>query len=146
MSVFWPRFSRLHTTQRSRWRGRVFACWLVLLAVLAPTLAQIHGVLHTPQARWLAAPQGAVSNDGAFVPAQATAGAHRSVAAWFAHHAVLDCWELEQLGHGHDLPTFVWQGASPCPVATVQWHPHTVAASAPARRFQARAPPAQSVV
>lgn len=118
------------------WRARALVCWLALLVVLGPMLGRMHSVLHLPPVVAMAQP----------TAVQAGPQATGTLAGLFQHHAVLDCWELEQLGHGHDLPTFVWQGASPCPVATVQWHPHTVAASAPARRFQARAPPAQSVV
>lgn len=112
------------------WRARALVCWLALLVVLGPMLGRMHSVLHLPPVVALAQP---------------TAGqATGTLAGLFQHHAVLDCWEFEQLGHdGHDLPLFVWHGAEPFPAATPAWHAHAVPAAAPLRRFQARAPPAQ---
>lgn len=134
----WPSHIRKRLAARSGWRMRVLACWLALLVVLAPTLGRMHGVLHLPPAVVLA--QGlAVSAQSDHVPAQGR------LAALFQHHAVLDCWEFEQLGHAHDLPVFLWLGPAPQPIASPAWQPHAMPAAAPQRLFQARAPPASCV-
>lgn len=129
-------FQRLIGPARSGGRSRVLAFWLALLVVLAPTLGRMHGVLHLPPVVALAqAPQTAVAS-----------GPQPSgtLAVLFQHHAVLDCWEFEQLGHdGHDLPLFLWQGASLCPAVPPAWQPSAMPAAAPQRLFEARAPPAQ---
>lgn len=134
MYSFSQRFS---SPARSGWRSRVLAFWLALLVVLAPTLGRMHGVLHLPPVVALAqaqAPQTAV---------EAGPQPTGTLAALFQHHAVLDCWEFEQLGHdGHDLPLFLWQGAAPCPAAIPAWHPGAMPTAAPLRLFEARAPPA----
>lgn len=121
---------RFSPSAHGGWRARALVCWLALLVVLGPMLGRMHSVLHLPPVVALAQP---------------TAGqATGTLAGLFQHHAVLDCWEFEQLGHdGHDLPLFVWHGAEPFPAATPAWHAHAVPAAAPLRRFQARAPPAQ---
>lgn len=130
--------SHIRLTARSGWRMRVLACWLALLVVLAPTLGRMHSVLHLPPAVVLA--QGlAVSAETDNAPAEGR------LAALFQHHAVLDCWEFEQLGHAHDLPVFLWLGPTPQPVAVPAWHPHAMPAAAPPRLFEARAPPALRV-
>lgn len=121
---------RFSPSAHGGWRARALVCWLALLVVFGPMLGRMHSVLHLPPVVALAQP---------------TAGqATGTLAGLFQHHAVLDCWEFEQLGHdGHDLPLFVWHGAEPFPAATPAWHAHAVPAAAPLRRFQARAPPAQ---
>lgn len=121
---------RFSPSAHGGWRARALVCWLALLVVLGPMLGRMHSVLHLPPVVALAQP---------------TAGqATGTLAGLFQHHAVLDCWEFEQLGHdGHDLPLFVWHGAEPFPAATPAWHAHAVPAAAPLRLFEARAPPAQ---
>lgn len=135
------RFPPAHTlTAHAGWRARALACWLALLVVLAPTLGRMHGVLHLPPSALLLAPHLAADTSGT---AEAASGKLLSL---FQHHAVLDCWELEQLGHGHDLQPFVWQGAAPAPEAIPAWHPSPAASAAVPRPFHARAPPAGCMV
>ncbi len=117
------------------WRHRALALWLALLVVLAPTLGRMHGVLHLPP---LVAAAFSTSVHGSDAPAAAPGG----IAALFQHHAVLDCWQFEQLGHGHDQPSFAWAGPAPAPSVSPAWQPHAQPQAAPLRPFQARAPPA----
>lgn len=129
------------TFAHAGWRTRALACWLALLVVLAPTLGRMHGVLHLPPSALLLG--------GAQVQAYWGEGHERSsgaLAALFAHHAVLDCWQLEQLGHGHDQPHWHWLGASSCPFVPPTWQLVQRPLCGGAQSFDARAPPAACMV
>ena len=118
-----------------RWRARVLACWLALLVVWGPTLERLHGVLHLPPAR------GAVAS-AALAPGHGSEQfVGTGLAALFSHHGALDCWALEQLGHGQAGSFLVWQPPAPCPQAAPAWQPHGAPVVAALRLFQARAPP-----
>ena len=128
---------RFSPSAHGGWRARALVCWLALLVVLGPMLGRMHSVLHLPPVVALAQP----------TAVQAGPQPTGTLAGLFQHHAVLDCWEFEQLGHdGHDLPLFVWHGAEPFPAATPAWQcppcqqPHRCGCLRPERRLRSTGP------
>ena len=110
------RLARRRQTPRWVW------AWLWLALLLAPSLGQMHRVLHLP---------------GSSAAAQHADG----LAALFAGHSPADCEQLDQLTQGHAPPwqppplPALWPGLVPVPPLAVQ------APAAPFYAFQARAPP-----
>lgn len=118
----------LHRRRRlspARVQARWAWAWLWLALVLAPSLGQMHRVLHLPASLGWAAPGG---------------HAH-GLAALFAGHSPADCEQLDQLTQG-SAPLWL---ASALLGAAVQGAPGPVPRPAPcagtARAFDARAPP-----
>ncbi|MBS7351379.1 MAG: hypothetical protein KIG95_14765 [Comamonas sp.] len=114
----------------------MLAGWLALLLVLAPTLERMHGVHHpTPAA-----------SAGAGLASTSTGISTGLLAALFDDHSALDCWALEQLGHGHDGSAEQTPSATLCPQAAPAWQPCPAPARPALRLFEARAPPASCMV
>jgi hypothetical protein len=110
------RFARRRQTPRWVW------IWLWLALLLAPSVGQMHRVLHLP---------------GGSVPTQHAEG----LAALFAGHSPADCEQLDQLTQGC-APS--WQPPplpGPWPDAVRTLPLAAAPQSAPLRAFHARAPP-----
>lgn len=128
---------RFSPSAHGGWRARALVCWLALLVVLGPMLGRMHSVLHLPPVVALAQP----------TAVQAGPQPTGTLAGLFQHHAVLDCWEFEQLGHdGHDLPCSFGMGPSrfrPPPrhgMRTPCQQPHRCGGSRPVRRLRSTGP------
>ena len=137
-----PFTPHLHPAARTGWRARALVVWLALLLVFGPTLGRVHSVVHLSPALATVA-QGVAHAHGGAEHAHAHAPDHTGLAALFQHHAVLDCWDLEQLGHGHGSPSLDWQLPAPDLAAAPAWPPHAAPGLTPLRWFHARAPPAR---
>ncbi len=124
------------------WRTHLLAGWLALLLVLAPTLERMHGVLH-PTSASAGSLHGQLSHT---TTASSTSISTGLLATLFDGHSALDCWALEQLGHGHDGAAVPAPSAAPCPQAAPAWQPCPAPATPALRLFEARAPPASCMV
>lgn len=119
-------FSRMHAA-RTPWLG----WWLALALVIAPALGRMHEVLHAPTLSSIAQ---------ASTPAEHS-HTHGGIAAWFDGHSAQACLVLDQLGHGASNTPATVATSHLQPAQPPLWICVAHLLPAPARIFQARAPP-----